>query len=148
MDLQNFDPSEYELDSFDLVPPGEYVAAIVNDEDVPNKSGSGSHLKLTLQIIEGPHKGRLLWDRLNLQHPKEIVVKIARGKLSSICKAVGVLRPKDTAELRDKPLIIRVGVSGDFNEVKGYKPLNTSKQRPARTSPPSARTSMDDEAPW
>ena len=53
-------------------------------------------------------KGRNLWARLNLDNPNEIAVKIARAELSALCRAVGVLEPKDSVELHNLPLVISV----------------------------------------
>jgi len=35
----------------------------------PTKTGSGTYLELTFQVIEGQYKNRLLWSRLNLSNP-------------------------------------------------------------------------------
>jgi hypothetical protein len=74
----------------------------------PNKDGTGSYLQLTFEILDGPHKGRLLWARLNLDNPNATAVAIAKAELSAICRAVGVLAPKDSVELHDLPLVIHV----------------------------------------
>lgn len=93
---------------FDPLPADKYLALITDSEMKPTKSGSGSYLQLTFEILDGPHKGRHLWARLNLDNPNETAVKIARAELSSICRAVGVMQPKDSVELHDLPLIIAV----------------------------------------
>ena len=35
---------------------------------------------LTLQVIDGPYKGRMLWARLNLENPNSTAVQIARAE--------------------------------------------------------------------
>ena len=53
-------------------------------------------------------------------------MKIARAELSAICRAVGVLAPKDSVELHNLPLVIhvrckkRTDTSEITNEIKGY----------------------------
>lgn len=39
-----------------------------------------------------------------------MTVKIARGELSAVCRAVGVMAPKDSVELHNIPLEINVGL--------------------------------------
>lgn len=113
-------------DSFDPLPAGEYDAVIVASERKKTNAGSGEYIKLQLQILNGQYQNRRLFDNLNLWNQNDKAVQIARGTLSSICRAVGVLTPKDTAELHNKPLRIKVTVKesaeyGLQNEIKGYK---------------------------
>jgi hypothetical protein len=127
--LNGFDANQVEpTGDFEPVPPGKYLAVITDSEMNPTKSGTGSYLQLTFEIIDGPHKGRLLWARLNLDNPNATAVAIARAELSAICRAVGVMAPKDSVELHNLPLVIHVKCkkrddTGEIgNEVKGYSP--------------------------
>ena len=112
---------------FDPVPANKYVAIITESEYKPTKAGTGQYLQLTLQIVEGEYKGRLLWARLNLDNPSEMAVKIARAELSAICRATGVMSPKDSFELHNLPIVIKVACkkredSGEINnEIRGYE---------------------------
>jgi hypothetical protein len=145
-DLGNFDAREVEpMDTFAPVPAGNYIAAIVESEMKPTKTGNGRYLELKFQVIEGEHKGRNLWARLNLDNPNELAVKIARSDLSAICRAVGVMQPKDSCELHDLPLSIKVKLrkrqdNGEMtNEIAGYA------KRPA---PDQASQAKSDAMPW
>lgn len=126
--------------SFDPVPAGKYLAIVTESEMKPTKAGTGQYLQLTFQIIEGEFKGRLAWARLNLDNPSAMAVKIARSELSSICRASGVMQPRDSVELHNLPLVICVGCkkrddTGDItNEIKGYE----TKQHVAPGAPVSA----------
>lgn len=126
---------------FDPIPAGKHVCIITGTEMKPTKAGDGEYLQIELEVIDGPHKGRKLWDRLILQHPNEMTVRIARGTLSSICRAVGVMAPKDSVELHNLPLVASVGLkkredTGEMtNVVKGYA------KRGAAESPGAAQTS-------
>jgi len=126
-DLSGFDAREVEpAVGFDPIPAGKYVAVITESEFKPTRSGVGRYLQLTFQIVEGEHKGRLLWARLCLDHPNAQTVRIARAELSAICRAAGVMAPKDSVELHNLPLVITVGQkkrddNGEFtNVIKGY----------------------------
>lgn len=146
--LNGFNANEVEpAVGFDPIPAGKYLAIISESEMKPTKSGSGDYLQLTFQVIEGEHKGRLLWARLNLDNPNSTTVKIARAELSAICRAVGVLAPKDSIELHNIPLIITVGLkkrddTGELtNVIKGY----LKKDGAAATRTPAA---VSGNAPW
>jgi hypothetical protein len=138
----NVDPAT----DFEPIPAGKYLAIISNSEMKPTKSGSGTYLELTFQVIEGQYKNRLLWSRLNLSNPNNLAVQIAQGELSAICRAVGVMQPKDSVELHNIPLQITVKVkkredSGDLvNEIKGYA------KKEAATGLPQQETSST--PPW
>ena len=87
-DLGNFNANQVEpTTEFETIPAGRYQAMIVESEMKPTKSGSGSYLQLTFQIVEGPYKGRFLWSRLNLNNANGTAVQIARSELSEIGRA-------------------------------------------------------------
>lgn len=137
-DLRGFDANQVDPSTdFDPLPAGKYLAVITDSEIKPNKAGTGSYLQLTFEVIEGDHKGRLLWARLNLDNPNATAVQIAKAELSAICRAVGVLAPNDSSDLHDLPLVIHVRCkkrqdTGDItNEVKGYSP-KASLTEPAK----------------
>lgn len=147
----NFDATEVApAGSFDPVPAGKYNCIITESEMVPTKNGNGEFLKLTLQIQGGPHDGRLLWDRLNLKNPNEQAVQIARQSLSAICHAVGVLKPKDSADLHNRTLVANVKLrkrqdtGEDTNEIKGYSAYEPAT-RPAAVNGAVAGKPAD---PW
>lgn len=92
----------------DPLPAGPYLAAIIGSEFRPTKAGTGQYLELKFQVLDGPHKDRLLWARLNLDNPNPEAVKMAKAELSAICRALGVMQPQDSVDLHDLPLLITV----------------------------------------
>jgi hypothetical protein len=147
-DLRGFDANQVEpTTAFDPIPAGKYVAVITESEMKANKAGTGGYLQLAFQVIEGEFKGRFLWARLNLDNPNATAVKIAKAELSAVCRAVGVLAPKDSTELHDLPLVIHVRCkkrpdTGEIgNEIKGY----AGKEPPA---PPAAPATASTTPPW
>jgi hypothetical protein len=142
--LTGFDANNVQPNSFDVLPAGEYEAVIVSSVIQPTTKGDGRYLKLELQILNGEFQNRKLWDNLNLWNPSAKAQEIARGTLSSICRAVGVLTPNDSSDLHNKPLRIKVKVEksdeyGEQNKVVAYKPRNAG---PAPTAAPGSGT------PW
>ncbi len=136
---------------FDPIPAGNYLAVITETEMKPTKAGGGKYLQLTFQILEGEFKGRLVWARLNLENANATTVKIARAELSAICRAVGVMAPKDSVELQNLPLVIKVGCkkrqdTGELtNVLKGYE----RKGAPASpASRPPAASAAGSPPPW
>ena len=125
---------------FEPIPAGQYSAVIVESEVKPTRNGTGNYLQLTFEIIDGPHKGRLLWSRLNLDNPNATAVKIARAELSAICRATGILTPQDSVELHDLPLVITVkcrkrsDTSEITNEIKGYRKKELAADKPAQAA--------------
>ena len=138
-DLNGFDAGQVEPNAgFDPIPAGKYVAAITASEMKPTKNGKGEYLELEMEVLEGPFKGRKLWDRLTLKHPNTQTVEIAKGTLSAICRAVNVLQPRDSVELHSLPLVASVMIktredNGEpTNTIKGYAKRDTgvAPQRP------------------
>tara|TARA_R110002110_G_scaffold246260_1_gene462645 strand:+ start:940 stop:1404 length:465 start_codon:yes stop_codon:yes gene_type:complete len=126
--LDGFNANDVEPnEAFTALPAGEYDIIVMSSEMKPTKAGDGKYLQLQLQILSGTYQNRQLFDRLNLVNRNDVAVQIAKGTLSSICRAVNVLTPKDSSELHNKPLTAIVKVEKDLNgnsqnSVKGYKP--------------------------
>ncbi len=140
--LMGFDATQVpDQQEFTALPEGQYVAIATASEMKPTKSGTGEYLQITFEVLDGPQKGRKLWARLNLKNPNQTAVDIAQRELGAICKAVGVLRPRDSTELHNKPLLLTVGVEVDDrkrenNTIKKYAPV--SGQAPVATTAFSA----------
>ncbi len=140
----NVDPA---LD-FEAIPAGKYLAIITGSEMKATKNGSGSFLELTFHVIEGPYKNRLLWARLNLDNANKQAVEIARAQLSAICRATGVMQPKDSLELHNLPLQITVkckkreDTDEIVNEIRAYAKKEAAAGVPLQettNTPPWAR---------
>jgi len=154
-DLRGFDAQTVEPnDSFDPIPNGDYLCIITASEMKPTKAGDGAYLELELEVLDGPYKGRKLWDRLNLNNANDTAVKIAKGTLSSICRAVGVLQPKDSCELHDLPMLVKVACKKRddtdelTNAVKGNKKREGAASSPVMAVAPVASGTKSASPPW
>lgn len=140
-DANQVDPSP----GRDPIPAGQYLAVIVASEMKPTRNGAGQYLEVEYQIIDGMHNGRRLWSRHLLHHPSEQTVQIARGELSAICRAVGVMTPQDSAELHNLPLTITVKCktredNGEpTNEVVGWAKKGGTEPQSSQAAPPWMR---------
>ncbi len=153
--LNGFDASTVpEQESFDALPEGQYVVIATDSEYKATKNGQGQYLQFTFEVIDGPYKGRKLWARLNLMNKNATAVEIANRELAAICRAVGIIRPNDSAELHNKPILTTVGVELDdrnrqSNVIKKYESATATAagsmppppQQPAAQPAPAA-------APW
>lgn len=147
--LNGFNANEVDpASTFEPIPAGKYLAVITASEMKPTKSGVGNYLELTFQVLDGPFKGRVLWARLNLDNPNATTVKIAKGELSAICRAVGVMTPRDSQDLHNLPLQINVRLKKRSdndeltNEIRGYERKEAATGQPqqaATNTPPWAR---------
>jgi hypothetical protein len=147
--LNGFDANQVEPNAgFDPIPADKYVAMVTGSQTKPTKNGDGSYLELEFTVLEGQYKDRKVWDRLCLNHPKPETVKFARSNLSALCRAVGVLQPKDSCDLHNLPLVITVRCkkredTGDItNEVKGY----AARKSAVAPAPQASQTST--VPPW
>ena len=106
----NFNANDHEpFVAFDPIPEGKYLAVIRDSNQTETKKHDGHYLKLEFELIgDGKYKGRKVFDNLNLQNPSGDAVRIAKAKLSSICRAINIMRPKESCELHNIPLVIDV----------------------------------------
>ena len=163
----NFDATSVEPSSpMEILPPGKYPVHIIDSEMRETRSG-GQMLKLTMEVLDGPSKGRKLWDNLNLVNANPQAQEIAHRTLSAICHATGKMQVQDSEELHFRPMIATVEVGIDDrdkalppdeqrkqNRIKGYSSADGSAPaRPAsapRTNaapPPSAQAKPASAAP-
>lgn len=134
---------------FTLIPAGKYNAVIVADKVVKTKDESGKILELKVQIIDGPHAGESITDRINIINKSAQAQAIGQGQLKRICNITGCpFPPADTTMMYGKPLQITVKVE-DFtsntsgkelqsNKIAGYNPKTTEPKVAATAAPPSS----------
>lgn len=152
----NFNASTVDpAQSFDPVPPGDYLVHIKESEMAATKTG-GQMLKLTLEILDGQYKGRLVWDRLNLVNNNPQAVEIGYRTLSAICHAAGVIDCQDSSQLHGRPMVAKVKVrpgDGNYdpsNEVRGYSAANAAQPQPSTPAAVPVAAAPADAAtpPW
>jgi len=153
MDLTGFHAMEVEPStSYEPLPADWYKCVITDTEKKPTKAMTGSYLQLTIEVIEGQHAGRKVFDRLNLDNPNSVAVQIAQSSLSSICRSINVNDPKDSIELRDKPLMVKLAVKpadgqyGASNDIKEYAATGGATASPAPAA--AAATGGTATPPW
>ena len=132
------------------IPAGKYKCVITASEEKPTRAMTGSMLKLSMQVIEGPHQGSYVFDQLNVNNPSATCQEIAERQLSAICRAVGVFTPQDSSDLHNKPLIVTVRVEttqeyGTQNKVSGYEPCDKVAAPVAAPAGAAASTTVP---PW
>lgn len=148
--ISGFNANEVNPDvGFDPVPEGKYKVAITASDMKQTNNKNGSYLELELTILEGDYKDRKVWARLNLNNPSEKAVQIARGQLSAICRAVGVMVPQDSVELHNIPLMITVKCKKNpqteeiTNEVRKFEAVGQQGLATTASTPPPGN-----QVPW
>ena len=131
---ENIEPST----PYEALPKGKYTAIATASEMKPTKNGLGEYLQITFEVVEGEHKGRKVFERLNIKNANRQAEDIAQRQLSALCRAVGVMRPRDSEELHDKEVGIELVIEeGDGkysaqNRIKSYFQVgSTPTQAPA-----------------
>jgi hypothetical protein len=126
------------------IPAGTYTAMVVGSEIKPTKDHhltGGQYLELELKVLEGDHKGRKLFGRLNIKNANPVAEKIAKEQLSALCHAIGKVVITETTDLHGIPFNVKVsfrkgdGQYDDSNEIKGFMPAGGGV---AGTAPPAA----------
>lgn len=94
----------------EAVPSGIYFVMIVKSAEVAVRDGEGATFyELTMQILEGEHKGKFIKERLNCKNPNEQAREIAFSTLSAICHVTKVMQlGQSSDELHNKPFKVNV----------------------------------------
>lgn len=135
------------------LPEDEYTVVITEATRKDNKHSNGSHVAVTMQVVDGDFSGRMTWVNFNVKNDNTIVERIGRAELSALCKALGIEHPQDTSELKDKPFKVKLGFEkskekgpdGNLlpptkNKAKAYMPADevAPKQAAAPAAAPAA----------
>ena len=147
-DLTGFNAEEIEVStSYDAIPPGWYPAVITESEMRDTRAGTGQYLALTLELVDCAYSGRRVWTNLNLHNPNAKAVEIAHRDLASICRAIGIMQPRDSEDLHFRKFEVKLAIQKDNperNECKGYRAIESAA--PAAAAKPAApKTSTP---PW
>ncbi|OQB87069.1 MAG: Regulatory protein RepA [Planctomycetes bacterium ADurb.Bin126] len=117
----------------DTIPQGQYDARIVRS------LFTGHSLFLEFAIIGGEHDGHIIVKPLRLHSSDANTQQEARAELCQICRAVGVMAPKDSSELYNIPMTIHVGVDKRRNTILTY---SSSRKQHASPSPGPRRLQL------
>lgn len=136
---------EAEPQSRDALPDHECTAQIKASEVKTTKAGTGQFIALTLELLDGPHKGRQVWDNINIKNPDKTCQDIGNATLAAIRIAAFGTKKKiaDTAELHGIPMRIKIGSvkrkdNGEMsNVIKKYSNLTAAPSTGGGASVPS-----------
>lgn len=108
--------------SFDPIPAGEYLMQVIESDVVETRNKTGDQLVLTLEVIDGPHANRRVWDRLNIRNQNPDAQRIAQRSLADLCLAIGISSLRNTEDLHFHPFIGKVTIQKD--KTGEYGPQN------------------------
>ena len=124
-----------------ILPPGKYTVAITSEQIVDLSNGRGTALAFNYTVKEGPQKGAVVRELLNLWHTSQEAVTMARSRLAAIVKAVGLQQLGDTTVLQNRPFCVQVSCrewnGREYNNVDDYLPFTPTAQ-PAQQPQPMA----------
>jgi len=135
------------------LPRGMYQVIVMASDLKPTQAGTGHYIELTLQVIDGEHSGRRVWDRLNVSNPNKTAEDIAKRQLQLLCLAAGVTTLTDTEQLHDIPVLAEIDLDRkdpSRNRVRGYASVSAGKPLPqaARPAPAPSPAAKPAARPW
>lgn len=158
-------PTEEPENDFDLIPPGKYMAQIVDTEVKGTAAGTGKILAVQWEIMEGRHERRRVFQNINYENASAGAQEIGQKQLGQITWALGIQRLRDTNDLHFKPALITVKIGkmdpqyGQKNEIsfvaaysggtgqQQQQPRPAARQQqPAQTQQPA--TANASGRPW
>ena len=117
---------------FEPLPAGEYKVQITDSDIVTPKSGNGSMIKFTYEVVADPQfDGRKIFDNIIIEHSSVDAERIGKQKLNTICALTGVKALKDTAQLHGKTMSLLISVKDNQGEkqnvIKKYLPFHSDR---------------------
>ena len=123
----NTDDNSQTMDDRTPMPAGDYLIHMVKSEFKANNAKTGHYLTCQFTVLEGEHKGKNVWNLMNLDNPNAVAVEIANKELNSMCAACGKEGVEDSDELLQIPFCATLKITpGDAqyapkNEISAYK---------------------------
>lgn len=131
---------------FSPLPEGWYSTTISEAGLQSTKDGTGSYIKLRLDVTGPSHQGRVLFANLNIRNKSAKAEDIANQQLGEIMRAIGLPKLDDTDQLIGRSLSVKVKTShseqyGDKSECKAFKSIDGSSPSvsvaaPSKATPP------------
>ena len=135
-----FNPNEVEIrdnSDFGPIPEGEYNVVAENADLEPPRDDGAQQITLRWVIDEGqPHAGRIVFDRLWFEHPKEEAQAIGHENLAKICKFANLGELDSVYDLDGARLRIKVkhtpkdNGNGVWENVHYYMPWKDETRSP------------------
>jgi len=129
-----------------VLPAGWYNVIVTESDVKDTKAFDGKYLKLTVKVLKGDFKGRLVFLNINLENKNEIAKQIGLRQLGSLLKALGLPAINDTSSLHNIPFCLKLKIRkqdgyDDQNEIAMITHEGDPKAEPTPTNSPFAATS-------
>lgn len=141
-----------EARSYEPIPAGWYTATITESDVRQTKAGTGSYIKLRLDVVGPTHAGRVLFSNINIRNPNPKAEEIGLRQLNDIRLAIGLPSISDSDQLLGHTIMVKVDIKKEDgrdpeNDVRGFKSASGGSELPAVSAPkPAATTSA--APPW
>ena len=129
---------------FSPLPDGWYAVTVSEADVKSTKAGTGSYIKMRLDVTGPTHQGRVIFSNINLRNPNPKAEEIGQQQLGELMRAIGLPRLEDTDQLIGRSFSVKLVIRsseqyGDQNEVKAYKAIGgaSTSTAPAAASAPS-----------
>lgn len=119
---------------FEPIPQQWVIGEVTKSEYKATAAKTGHYLTCQIKVIAPEeHKGRMVFNLMNLENPNQTAVEIAQKELASMCEACGIDELEDSTELHGIPFGMRLGIKpGDANwppknVIKSYKTVEEAE---------------------
>lgn len=131
-------PDQPPRESLPPMPPGIPGDCMITPAPilVPTKLGTGYFVKVVMQVLNGPHAGRKVVDRINVRNTNPKAEQIAGWHMKELCLAAGIKHLTDLNQLNGKIVRPNLKVDGQYNSVKGYEASPMAAQVAGYVPPP------------
>ncbi len=120
----NFNAAQEEPDAGRMgpVPAGWYVLIAKKLEHALTSGGDGEKINAQFEIVEGIHKGNMVFHNFNMRNASEKAEKIGRGQFSALCHAIRQLQIQNLTQMYSIPFKAKLKITKD--ETGQYEPKN------------------------
>jgi hypothetical protein len=152
-DLMEFWDDSVDVDSVEadtgrggVIPAGDYMIQLVEQETKATKAGTGIMLNCQYKVVEGEFENRMVFGSFNIRNPNAQAQTIGIAQFKALCLATGVpfdVAKSDTSALLYTPFKATIGFGKTTteypdpkNEIKKFHPAGGAA--PAATAAKAA----------
>lgn len=142
----NFEPVDH-TNEYELLKPGKYNVIIDKTEKKQAKNPENYYLNLSLRIVEGRSKNRLIFDMVNIWNSNKVAAEIAQRTMEQIAFAIKKPITEDNmfSDIKNVPITVSVGIDDPQN---GYDKRNkVIKYLPLEQEMPDSIRNFEDDVP-
>ena len=130
--------TDVEVQEFQPIPDGVYPVLVEKITIKDTADGTGRRANVQLKVTDGDHKGRVVFDGMNLHNKNRDAQRMGRDQVVSLLTAAGIKGERNLSKLVQREVLAKIKTKPAQNgyeasnqvAINGYRPLGGATAAP------------------